>query len=638
MEKLKEEQGKYSFNFSWVLYIPIIIGIGIIPLVMRLTLVDVREVDYATLFNQGQIVDIFSQYKAGMLMATVAAMLLILFLVFNKKNIKVDHSFKVMSIGAIVYGLFTIISASLSQYSEIAWWGVPDRAEGAIVLIAYLILMYYTYYMIQKKQHIKYIIVPLVILTLIVSVLGIFQYIGEDLFLTTDLGKQIIVPKDYAQYRDSLSGAYSAGKVYGTMYHYNYAGSFGAMIVPLFITLFLFAKNMKYRLVFGVTTVCSIFVLFGSTSRAGLIGLVISSLMFLVIFFKKIIKSWKVVIPLTGALVIGLFVLNNLSQGTLFARIPSLIEDALAMTGAREEQVDYKERLPIQGIRQEGDKVIVETSQGELSIISGGKGDLHEYALLFQDELGEEIVAILNGETYTLEDDRFRNITVDKRADIADGIEKWLIEYNKERIFYLGVEMDQVYYVNPITYQKEVWEEAPRIGFYGKERLGSARGYIWSRSLPLLKDTLLVGNGPDTYTLNFPQDDYLGKWAAYDTTNMIVDKPHNLYLQIALNQGVVALIGFLTLVGTYLVQSIKLYALKKGYSQFDIMGSAIFLGIVGYLGAGLFNDSVVSVAPIFWILLGVGMAVNFLIQQERKAYEKTMEHATIDMKKRIYIK
>ena len=40
------------------------------------------------------------------------------------------------------------------------------------------------------------------------------------------------------------------------------------------------------------------------------------------------------------------------------------------------------------------------------------------------------------------------------------------------------------------------------------------------------------------------------------------------------------------------------------------MGAAVMLGIIGYLAAGLFNDSVVHVAPVFWILLGTGVALN----------------------------
>ena len=46
--------------------------------------------------------------------------------------------------------------------------------------------------------------------------------------------------------------------------------------------------------------------------------------------------------------------------------------------------------------------------------------------------------------------------------------------------------------------------------FDGKEKMGSARIYNWSRTIPLLKDTLLVGFGPDTFSKVFPQNDFFG--------------------------------------------------------------------------------------------------------------------------------
>ena len=64
----------------------------------------------------------------------------------------------------------------------------------------------------------------------------------------------------------------------------------------------------------------------------------------------------------------------------------------------------------------------------------------------------------------------------------------------------------------------------------------------------------------------------------------------------------------------------------------------MFAAVVGYLGAGIFNDSVVSVAPIFWILLGCGIAVNYLIQKEKKRQEKLLAHATIDLNTKKHIK
>ena len=637
MEKVKENQGKYTFQFTWLWYIPIIVAVGVIPLIMRLTLVDVTDQEYAQLFNQVQIADIFSQYKAGSIIGIAAIMGIMLFLAFNKKYLKVDKMFKVMSIGVALYVVFTLLSAFLSSHQDIAWWGVADRAEGTVVLLSYIMMMYYTYYMVQKRENIRWILIPLGVLTCTIAILGIYQYIGQDLLLTTEWGKNLIVPEAYEQYRGGLSSVHGAGKIYGTMYHYNYVGSFGALIVPLFLTLFLFTSNIKYKVVFGGLTVCGVLVLLGSTSRAGLIGVALAGAIFIIVFSRRLLKAWKWILPIGAIGVIGIIVLNSMLGGKLFARIPSLIEDAVQLVQGSSNLEDFKQKLPIQGLQQSDNGVILKTAQGDMVIRSGGQETAEEQTLIFEDLEGNSIPNRLEGETYHFEDERFASITVDERTELSEAASKWLVQYGDERIFYLGVEKDKVYYINPITYEKDVLEDPKQIGFYGKERLGSARGYIWSRSLPLLKDTILTGYGADNYALYFPQDDYLGKWYAYGTTNMIVDKPHNLYLQIALNQGIMALVGFMILIGTYSIQSIKLYAGRKGYSQFEIIGAALFLGIIGYLGAGIFNDSVVSVAPIFWILLGTGMAVNFLIQKERRDYEKTLEHATILMKNKKHI-
>ena len=100
---------------------------------------------------------------------------------------------------------------------------------------------------------------------------------------------------------------------------------------------------------------------------------------------------------------------------------------------------------------------------------------------------------------------------------------------------------------------------------------------------------------------------------------MVVDKPHNLYLQIFMNEGGIALLAFLVMAGAYLVDSIRLYAWRKGHTLPEILGIANCLAIIGYLFAGFFNDSVVSVAPVFWILFGAGVALNGLNRKTSSA-------------------
>lgn len=97
---------------------------------------------------------------------------------------------------------------------------------------------------------------------------------------------------------------------------------------------------------------------------------------------------------------------------------------------------------------------------------------------------------------------------------------------------------------------------------------------------------------------------------------MFVDKPHDLYLQIALDYGLIALIAFLAMMLIYLFDCIKLYAFKSSYTHSEILGVANSLGIIGYLFAGFFNDSLISVAPIFWIVFGTGIAINYINRTE----------------------
>ena len=161
--------------------------------------------------------------------------------------------------------------------------------------------------------------------------------------------------------------------------------------------------------------------------------------------------------------------------------------------------------------------------------------------------------------------------------------------------------------------------EAPRIRLFdGRETFASNRGYIWSRTIPMLKDALITGYGPDNYPMVFPQEDYVGRFNVGDEgmLNILVDKPHNMYLQTAVNTGVISLLALLAVWVIYLFDSFKLY-LKGNIESFaQYMGAATFLSISAYLVAGLFNDNVISVAPLFWVLLGTGIGINRMIKTQ----------------------
>lgn len=629
IEKEQALQGEYKFSFKWMLYVPLVLLIGVVPLIVRMTVLPIQT-ELANLMGRTHVIDFYTQYKAGAIYVLAGVIVILLFLVFDKNKIKKDKYFKTYYICIGVFGGATLLAAFLSTYQSIALWGIAERAEGAMINICYLLMMLYVIYLVEKEKDSRYILFPLVVLVIITTIIGVFQYAGQDILLETQWGQRLIVPEQYKAYRGEIVSTLEKGKIYGTMFHYNYVGSFGAMIVPLFITLALFTKDKRTKIILGIVSLCSIFILFGSTSRAGIIGLVSSCIMFLVIFGKIIIKKWKMIIPSIIVICMVIMGLDKITGGTIFGRIPSLVNDAIELFVPSDIEGDYKDDLVIRDIKHVDKKMVVYLQKGNLTIQEDTRNDNN---LKFSDQEGNEVKFSDDGTGYTTDDERFSSLIFKRQEHEKSSYQDFSINIGGMDLFYFRVEED-VHLIDRITLERIELEEAESIGFKNKLELGSARGYIWSRSLPMLEETWLIGHGPDTYVLEFPQNDLLAKWKAYGTTNMLVTKPHNLYLQIAINQGGIALVAFLVLIGTYIVQSIRLYALRKNYSQRDIIGIGIMLGITGYLGAGIFNDSEISVAPIFWILLGLGMAINYIGNQERVKETKDNVKKVVAMKSR----
>jgi hypothetical protein len=171
-------------------------------------------------------------------------------------------------------------------------------------------------------------------------------------------------------------------------------------------------------------------------------------------------------------------------------------------------------------------------------------------------------------------------------------------------------EVDDQALQNAEAIEQMPWAER-NIFKYG--RLGSSRGYIWIRTVEMMKETLLIGHGPDTFAIYFPQNDPLKNIVGLGKT--MVDKPHSMYLQWGVNIGVVSLLIFLVLIKIHFIQSFVLLWKKGINSKAGIYAIGLFAAWCGYLISGVFNDSIVSVAPVFWVIFGMSMAANEMLRQ-----------------------
>ena len=79
----------------------------------------------------------------------------------------------------------------------------------------------------------------------------------------------------------------------------------------------------------------------------------------------------------------------------------------------------------------------------------------------------------------------------------------------------------------------------------------------------------------------------------------------NYYLQMGIETGCLSLVLMLAFFVIFLKRG---FAAAKGkcHTQKEYFIRAILISVLGYLFAGMFNDSMVVTAPVFWCLLGLG--------------------------------
>ncbi len=128
--------------------------------------------------------------------------------------------------------------------------------------------------------------------------------------------------------------------------------------------------------------------------------------------------------------------------------------------------------------------------------------------------------------------------------------------------------------------------------FESADDAGSTRVQIYRTTVPLLLETPFFGKGPDTFQHVYPQE-------LRDSSN-ILDKAHSEYLQIGTTLGIPALIAYLWFLFKVIKRNIA--KLKDNKNTYNI---ALFLAVSAYLIQATFNISVVTVAPVFWLILGL---------------------------------
>jgi hypothetical protein len=265
------------------------------------------------------------------------------------------------------------------------------------------------------------------------------------------------------------------------------------------------------------------------------------------------------------------------------------------------------EKVRFEDLIFDGFSLTVVTKTESMKILYDGN------QMTFEDEKGELLAIRQNGNKIKFSDEKYSSYAI----NMDDNSSQFKLNvYNQSMDIFFAEDGFRMLGSGNVLGTTQYPDRVKLMDGY--ERFASSRGYIWSRSVPLLKDTLLVGYGPDMFAIKFPQHDYIGKINAYDNPSIIVDKPHNLYLQIGINTGVVSLLALLAVFGMYIFDSLKLYVKRDISTYLEHIGVGAVTGVIAYLGAAFFNDQIISVAPLFYVMIGLGIAVNYMVKKQKQ--------------------
>lgn len=592
--------------------------------------------------DTSSITDFFSYYKMVAVFICAGAVLILLLYRVTTQSLAIRRSPVYLPMAG--YTLCVTASYQLSDYKEFSLLGWNDRFEGTLVLLCYMLLLFYIINSIRTERHVKLFLIPLAASGAILSLLGLSQALDKDFFRTA-IGQKLLVPNiagasgtplwesiDAAalQGEPFLKFTFQNREIYQTVYNINYVSFYLTLLIPLFGMLFIRAWIRKEKgsglKAAGLALLFALLVynMIGSASSGGLMGLGVIGLAGLALLNKKLLawaKPLLILFLITGLVAAvtadrwipelrGAF--HSTTGGTALKEPAAPEELTEAAAGSVKPVIDYFATHP--------DRIDLSLNGRPLSLVAerSGNGQLTGVSVL--DEEGkpvalESLPADPEGgpARYALSDLRYRPYMTVSMGSVMDtsAIGFSAISLHTPAITWdFAVSAEDILYRNRMGKLVDL-DPVEHIGFDNNPGFGSWRGYIWSRSFPLLKNTLFLGTGADTYCAVFPQEDYAGKYSTGATHDIVVDKPHNMYIGVAIGTGGLSLLALLAIFGIYLFSSARIYRRASYGDDFlTFAGSGVFFGIIGFLAAALVNDSSVSVMPMFYGLLGLGIAIN----------------------------
>ena len=445
------------------------LALAVLPFIVRIYAYHLDMEEYSWFILDEDRTDFFSYYKSLFFLILALLMAADLIRALLRRHLSPGTS-PVWAL-LLINGILFLLSAVCSVNVKDSLFGNYGRFESVFVLIGYEILCFYAFRYASDPRTFQILLRGLAAAAALMCLLGFLQAAGMDP-LNLEWVQRLITPHElWDEVIGNISSNLTQNTVYLTLANPNYASIYLSMLLPLMFILWK-TGSRTVRFCSG----CLILLLFADLvltfSRVGLFSLGIIGILTLILRKNSWKRHWKKMRAAVFACTLLFFLTDSLSGFRFAERLkltlqsfekndsPSLTymetsaEGVTLTYGGRTITVSYQYGTGNESIRILGDDG---TDLTDHYIAPAGILDLEglENMLLFTREVDEEDMLTL------IIDEVFWNFTEDPELGY---------------LFYTG------------NGKYDTLSEIPRANLFGMEHMASGRLYIWSRTLPLLKD------------------------------------------------------------------------------------------------------------------------------------------------------
>lgn len=528
--------------------------------------------------------DFYCYYKSRVFIFTsvIAGIILLIRILVYKGMDKQWKPFILLA----AYLILADISSIVTVNTKDTYVGSMYHFESIFVLAGYVIILLYAYVFVEKGEDFESVGKVFTCSVMILALLGMLQAVNLDIF-DWEPFIRLITPQDWESYAlEYMEDAFTGNNVSLTLYNPNNAGQYIAMILPYFILTALYGGGRTKKAIYSVLSAVLLILLWFTYSRGALVAF---GLEILVGFFlisqknqQKFIKNAKFFVIFVAVCGIIFVVLDSTQDFKFFNRL-----------------VDEKSHTQLKEIITS--KENIQVTYGNMEFETGFSDNKGNVFIKCDDKDISKYYEKVQG---TIDYSGFENISINVLKTETQQILFLVIE---EINFSFVYEDGKYLYVNDMG-KKDSLVSIPSVNFHGLETKGSGRLYLWSRTIPLLKNYIIIGSGPDTFYRVFPQNDYVGKKVYTGTCARMMEKPHNGYLMVMVQTGIISLICIVVFYFWYFKTVISQIGCVELQKEWVIMGNAFFIGTIGYVVSSFFYDSSLQCTPLFCVMVGISLS------------------------------